>query len=623
MISVFVTACQKDVSLKPYSFQPTTFTSAAQLENQLVAVYNVMGSSQLYGEGLWGYLTAGADESFRNNSNVSTILTQHYNIESAESNLYTYWRQLYMGIERANVLLDGVDKPIMDETRRKSLKGQAKFLRAYYFYLLVNHFGDIPLKIKLTTDMGTNFNLPRNSSKEVYNFIVKEMKEAVDLVQPMSAVKTTTIVTKTAVESVLARVCLSMAGNPVNDVTKYEDALFWAKKVIDGGTHSLNSTPVNAETPAYARTFINNMQNNVNDPNITEGILDAAFLSKSNATGAYAFTGFLVTQVLGSTMGVYSIDARARAPVGFSNATYRALPKLYNLYGNGDLRRDWAIAPYVYKANTTIKYYSLEIIITGGRGSGATATAFTSNTGAITSIVINNPGSGYTIAPTISFSAFATNNLVAQAVTGLTGTSVATATAIVDGGKVTAINITNAGLGYPTVYDRAAGKWRREYEVNLPDIRLQTNTSCNFPIIRYADVLLMAAEADLKVNGGSSPYGVNAYNQVRRRAYGYNPNTAVSILDVNSITIQDIYDERSRELCFEGQRRTDLIRWGIMTQEMNKVVQQNAISAPSNYALAASLAANNFLTNPSKYVLFPIPAREIELDNELKQNIGW
>ncbi len=622
LLSLFSVSCQKDVSLEPISFQPTNFTTAAQIESQLIGVYNVLNASQMYGEGLWGYFTAGTDESFRSGSIPATILTQHYNIEASENNLYIYWRNLYMGIERANVLLDGIDKIQMNETRRNAIKGQAKFLRAYYFYLLVNHFGDVPLKITLTTELGTNFNLPRNSAKEVYEFIIKEMEEAHELAESMTSVRTTSVVTKSAIEAMLARVCLSMAGNPVNDDTKYAKALFWAKKTIDANIHALYSSPhpLYAETPAYARVFINNMQNNVNDAAVGEGIWDAAFLSKSNATGAYAGLGFLVTQTLGSIMGVFSPDASARATIGFSSATYRALPKLFNLYAPGDLRRDWAIAPFLYKNTTNTRFFSLQVNITGGGGTGARATAFTSNTGAITSIVIDNSGTGYTTAPAITFTAFRTD---INTTPPITGTNVATATAVVSGGRLTAINITRAGSGYPTVYDRAAAKWRREYEVNLPEIRLRNNTACNFPIIRFADVLLMAAEADLRVNGTPSAEAVEYYNRVRRRAFGLNPLSAQPTVDVTTFTMEDMYDERSRELCFEGVRRADLIRWGIMTREMTEVVQDNALRSPSGYSVASSLAANNFLTNPAKYVLFPIPARERELNLALSQNLGW
>ena len=614
VLGVFLTiatSCQKDVSLDPIFFRPTTYSSEAQLSGQLAGVYNILSQDQLYGQGLWGYLVAGADESFRSGVTAATNLTELYTINSSEGNVTTFWRNLYIGIERANVLLDVADSPKMDEAARNNIKGQTMFLRAFYFYLLVTQFGDVPLKTKLTTEMGTDFNIPRNSSKEIYAFIISEMTKAESLVQPIQQAGTTTIVTRSAVQAMLARVCLSMAGNPVNDATKYKNALDWAQKLINSNAHSLNAAPLSqfATTPAYARLFINNMQNNANDPNITEGIWDAAFLSKSNVTGAYAASGFPVTQQLGALMGITSPNANANAPIGFSSGTYRAHNRLFRLYEPGDQRRDWAIAPYVYRDATTNRSDILRVNLTGGGGTGASATAFTSPTGAITSFVIDNPGSGYTTAPVVSLSATA-------------GTG-ATAAAVIAGGRVTAINVLTAGSAYPTVYDRPVGKWRREYEVNLPPVRLQNNTSCNFPIIRYADVLLMAAEADLRVNGSPTAQGVEYYNQVRRRAFGLSPRMPSTTVDVATFTMQDIMDERSRELCFEGVRRADLLRWGQLQQAMQRIQTDVSTNAPTAYQTSASLAANNLVQNFPKHTLLPIPATEIDRAPAITQNPGW
>jgi len=114
--------------------------------------------------------------------------------------------------------------------------GQAKFLRAYYYYLLVTRFGDVPLKLQLSTDMGTNFNIPRSSVKEVYDYIIKEMTAAEAMVPAInspqswqSAAPTTSVVSKSAIQAILARVCLTAAGNPLNDNSKYALALSWAQ----------------------------------------------------------------------------------------------------------------------------------------------------------------------------------------------------------------------------------------------------------------------------------------------------------------------------------------------------------------------------------------------------------
>ncbi|AXY72818.1 RagB/SusD family nutrient uptake outer membrane protein [Paraflavitalea soli] len=615
--SSLFTSCLKDVSLAPPTFQPITFTTADQLDEQLAGAYNLLTQDQLYAQGLWGYLTAGADESWRSNATTSTLFPELYNASAGESVYWNFWRQLYKGIEDANIILDVADVPDMPERKREQVIGQATFLRAYYFYLLVNYFGDVPLKTQLATEIGTNFNLPRDDSKKIYDFIITEMTKAEPLVPTMAEVQSTTYVTQGAVQAMLARVCLKMAGYPLLQNDKFAQALAWSQKLIQSNVHSLN--------PDYSRTFINNMENNMKDRNTKEGIWDAAFLSKSNTSGSYSGTGYLVLQQLGNLMGVYNPDASATSVAGYSSAAYRPYPKLFDLYAPGDLRRDWNIAPYSYKNITTTKYPYLEVVFTGGGGTGAKATAKTAQDGSIISIEIDNPGTGYTSEPAITFNTYK-NSAVAlpaippQAVT--VTANKATATATISGGKITAITVTKPGLGYATIYDRGIGKWRREYEINPPPVRQQNYTSCNFPILRYADVLLMAAEADLKVNGAPSAKAVGYFNQVKRRAFGYDPLTA-SPVDVSTFTFQDIVDERSRELCFEGQRRNDLIRWGIMTTAMQTVFDDNTNRAPTAYLTAANMAANNFLTAPDKYVLFPIPSSEMALDKALTQNNGW
>ncbi|MCF3111252.1 RagB/SusD family nutrient uptake outer membrane protein [Niabella sp. CC-SYL272] len=610
------TAC--DVSLDPTTFRGLEFTTEAQLDEQVAGMYNQLSQDQLFAQGLWGYFVAGNDEGFRSGIGASVVLPEAYNIPADNTNVWLFWRCLYKGIENANIIMSVANVPVMDETKRARVKGAARFLRAYYYYLLVNHFGDVPLKIQTSESLGTNFQLPRDPQKKVYDFIVSELKEAEPLLPGIQQAMTTTVVTKSAVQALLVRVYLKMAGYPLNDASKYEDALFWSKKLIDSHIHGLNQD--------YSKLFINNMQNNVQDNNTLEGIWDAAFLSKSNSSGAYANTAYLVTQRLGALNGIYCPDASATGVIGYSPATYRVFPKLFKLYAPGDQRRDWNIGTYSYKNTTNTRYPYLQVNFTGGGGSGASATAFTGPSGEITKIVIDNPGTGYITAPDISFTSYNNSSVALPAVPQQTVTDpakMAAATATVSGGQVISVTVTKGGQGYPTIYDQPVAKWRREYELNLPPVRSQNNTSSNFPILRYADVLLMAAEADLKTHGAPTSFGIECFNQVRRRAFRYNPATPNAAIDVSTFTIQDLMDERARELCFEGQRYNDLIRWGQMTQAMQAVQTDNTANAPIVYLTAVNYAAANFLSNPQKYALLPIPEGERRLDKALTQNEGW
>ena len=644
-------SCQEDISLKPLTFIETNKAdSKAQLLSQLAGVYNVIETEQgsglgLYSHALWGYLTANTDESFRTDASTGTtsqVLTESYRASASDGTYYGFWKQLYVGIERANVLLQVVDQPKdLTEEERNDIRGQAKFLRAYYFYLLVSNFGDVPLKIIPSSQLGIDFNIPRTPAKEVYNFVIKEMTESETLVNPISKNGVTVLVSKTAVQGILARVCLTMAGNPINDESKYADALTWAQKVINSGAHDLNyatvaapqfvGLPILENSPAYSKVFINNMQNGVaTGAGNNEQIWDAAFLSKSNTSGTYANTGFPATQQLGALMGIPTSGSVSNV-VGQAAGTYRAFPILYKRFQSGDLRRDWAIGTYRYTtsastanpANAPLRSFlsTVDLVIKGtgtNPGTGATAVATVDPlTAKLASVTLTNGGSGYTSATS--------NTITATTVSGSGATFILTLGTGTNAGKIATIAINNAGLGYPTVYDRPVGKWRREYEVNIPPSRSTTITSCNFPILRYADVLLMAAEADLKLNGGTpSATAVGYYNKVRRRAFGFTDSSSAVPpgVVVTTFTMSDLMDERSRELCFEGQRRNDLLRWGMMATAYTNLIADNA-TAPSTYTAAVNIAATNFLAAPVKFSKFPIPQSEFSYNNELIQNVGW
>ncbi|MEO1030050.1 MAG: RagB/SusD family nutrient uptake outer membrane protein [Bacteroidota bacterium] len=117
----------------------------------------------------------------------------------------------------------------------------------------------------------------------------------------------------------------------------------------------------------------------------------------------------------------------------------------------------------------------------------------------------------------------------------------------------------------------------------------------NYRSIRYADVLLMAAEAEAE-SGGSN--AVNYLNQVRARAYGDNSND----YNASEGTLLDaIYLERRKELAGEGHRFFDLVRTG------------RAQEAFSNYNATKGEGFTDVNFQTDKNELFPIPLIELEL----------
>ncbi len=140
------------------------------------------------------------------------------------------------------------------------------------------------------------------------------------------------------------------------------------------------------------------------------------------------------------------------------------------------------------------------------------------------------------------------------------------------------------------------GKYRRDWISNptvSPTDKIQY-FSLKWQILRYADVMLMFAEAENELNGPTAA-AYNAVNQVRRRGYGQSitaPNAAVDLpagLSKASF-FTAIVKERSLELGGEGVRKYDLIRWNMLA---SKIVETKAA------LLAMSTSAAPYNTLPT------------------------
>lgn len=135
-------------------------------------------------------------------------------------------------------------------------------------------------------------------------------------------------------------------------------------------------------------------------------------------------------------------------------------------------------------------------------------------------------------------------------------------------------------------------------------------TSVNNPrILRYADILLLKAEALIR-SGGSKSEAIGYINDIRTRARGAGAVPAnYSTGETNNATIMGwIMDERFLELAGEGQRWLDLRRWHIA----GDITLNNAFFDPTN------MQAMNFL--PARHLYFPIPSDEIDKNPNIAQN---
>lgn len=171
--------------------------------------------------------------------------------------------------------------------------------------------------------------------------------------------------------------------------------------------------------------------------------------------------------------------------------------------------------------------------------------------------------------------------------------------------------------------DGNPGKWRAKYDPVRPWAR--NNSSINFPVMRYSDVLLMIAECANEVNGAPTQEAVDALNEVRGRV-GASLKSAGDFAGAGEFR-DFIRDERARELCFEVPRRMELRRHGedyfmrrikLLGDTDNKDANGKEIGyMPDDNK---SLPARNLAR---KHIYFPIPQVELNTNPACGQNENW
>lgn len=175
------------------------------------------------------------------------------------------------------------------------------------------------------------------------------------------------------------------------------------------------------------------------------------------------------------------------------------------------------------------------------------------------------------------------------------------------------INVSNNEYVYEPVIreDPLHDYYVNKFSLPLPAVPsdgypyLEWQSPMNYPILKYSDALLLYAEAECRANGGPTQNAYNAINQIRQRA-GLTDLTPG--LDYNAF-MDALLQERSWELCFEGKRWEDLVRFGKLVETVRKLTVTNPLGA-------ANIKEHN--------IFMPIPQIEISLSEYvLEQNNGY
>jgi hypothetical protein len=604
LVLMSLNSCKKFLTTGPTDYlSPTNYyDTKEQLLFAKAGVYNYLGTSSLWKSSANYLLGFNGDEAYMNRFSLASG-PWNYNMPTDEQYTRNYWGELYSAINRANVVLENVDKnPSIPLEFRDQIRGEVLFLRGFFYFMLVQYFGGVPLRIQATASVNGN-DLAKASVKEVYDQILTDMTAAEPLVPNITDVVSPGVVSKSAVRGLLARVCLTMGGYPLNDVSKFADAKKWAQKIIS------NADAPHALNPSFSDIFINYAADLYEKK---ESIWEVEFWG-NNSVGGYTE---------GTNNGVINGVKCSNALTGACTNYMCITPKYYNIFEPGDARKWWSIGHYtndntgpsgsktltsvltteaekwlvfpakwrreyetylpkaagVTPQNVPLLRYSDVLLMFAEADNELTSVPSTDAvtyvnkvrlrgwTKGIKAIKIENGGAGYTTPPTVVIS----NG----------NGSGASATATISGGVVTGVTLNRDPSG---------------------KLFYLTGNYTSAPTITFT---------------GGDGSGATATATV----YSSNDSDLSSTITGSKDNFRKmIQDERMRELGMEGLRKADLTRWNIFLP----VMQAMGITATQDSPTGVANISAWYSNAKEKNLVWPIPVIEITNNKKAVQNFGW
>ncbi|KUG09134.1 RagB/SusD family nutrient uptake outer membrane protein [Solirubrum puertoriconensis] len=377
---------------------PTFYKSPDDFNQGLTAVYSALRNypdrtltmSETRSDNIYGVSTQGL-RTWEPINNFSTgIVANEYPADT--------WSADYLGIYRANVLLDQLEKnsSVLTEDLRKRTEAQARFLRAFFYLDLVRYFGRVPL-IDKPLEPQEVAKIQRANVADIYNLMIADLEYAAANLPASYPAAEAGRVTSGAAKGFLALTYMTRSGATYNiqgpglGTNDYATALRLLNEVIASNQYSLVTAAGTAGSP-YANVFSYTNEGN------REVVFDIQYLSGGTGLGAgypsilvnnnyFASIGVGTTFGTGDELRAAADDLLRSYPTGDQRKafTYQigytgggvtesraAFKKYIDGPKRGTSRTDWPIN-FIVMRYADILLLKAECILQGGGGSQAEA----------------------------------------------------------------------------------------------------------------------------------------------------------------------------------------------------------------------------------------------------------
>ena len=183
-----------------------------QTENDAVqsinAAYNPLLFNNANNNFLWAFAEVTGDAAIPggDGSRPGIVEMETFSYTPRTEELNSYWKLQFKGITQCNLVLDNIIKVNMPESTKNQIIGEALFLRSYYYFLLTQVFGDVPLYLKVTPP--DQLKIKKSSKEDIYKQILSDCDKAANLLPNTHNGSNTGRATKGAALAVAAKISL-------------------------------------------------------------------------------------------------------------------------------------------------------------------------------------------------------------------------------------------------------------------------------------------------------------------------------------------------------------------------------------------------------------------------------
>ena len=440
----------------------------------------------------------GADGSYKGFHFYDTQINSFVDI------LQQVWEELYKGINTCNAVIERAPAATVSDAVKKLRVAEMKFLRAHYYFILVQQWGGVDLR--LTETLGPTKTTSRASEADIYKAIIADLEAAVPDLDPKIRSNDYGRATKAAAEHLLARVYLTKATSSAKAADDYAKAAQYAQNVIKNYGFSL--------LPDFASVF---------------------------AQGAGEINNEVIFSVQYTSDPLTNINS-ANTNNGEGNKLHLYFGMQYDVQAG--MKRDIANDRPFKRLRPTD--YLLETCFKDRVNDSRYKKTFKDTW------LSNNPGT-YTTA---------FDNSKAKVTFKLGDTAI-----YIPGVEWTQTQRAAKPYQVlvPSAYSPALFPTLQKFlDPTRPDLTYEPG-SRDYLAFRLAETYLILAEAQFKL--GKTQEAVDAINMVRRRAAWPGKEAAMTITPAQ-MNMEMIYQERARELAGEQTRWMDLKRWGNLVERV-------------------------------------------------------